>query len=101
MIAGLTALFGSMDAALIAYQLLQCVFHAFSVYLVFVLSRYMFNTRIAFLSCMIYALFWPAYGAVRLILPDTTMQTLMLLLVCAVIGALELKQAGWYACALR
>ncbi|ETT59807.1 hypothetical protein C172_23273 [Paenibacillus sp. FSL H8-457] len=99
MIAGLSAIFGSMEAALIGYQLLQCLFHAFSVYLVFVLSRYMFNTRIAFLSCMIYALFWPAYGAVRLILPDTTMQTLMLLLVCAVIGALELKQAGWYAAA--
>ena len=44
MIAGLAALFGSIDAALVAYQLLQCVFHAFSVYLVFVLSRYMFNT---------------------------------------------------------
>lgn len=99
MMAGLTGLLGSMDAALIIYQLLQCIFHAFSVYLVFVLSRYMFNPRIAFLCCFIYALFWPAYGAVRLILPDTTMQMLMLLLVCAVIGALELKQAGWYAAA--
>ncbi|EHB63489.1 MULTISPECIES: ArnT family glycosyltransferase [Paenibacillus] len=99
MMAGLIGLLGSMDAALIIYQLLQCIFHAFSVYLVFVLSRYMFNPRIAFLCCFIYALFWPAYGAVRLILPDTTMQMLMLLLVCAVIGALELKQAGWYAAA--
>lgn len=99
MIAGLTSLFDSKEAALVAYQLLQCLFHAFSVYLVFVLSRYMFNTRIAFLACIIYALFWPTYGAVRLILPDITMQTLMLLLVCAVIGALELKQAGWYAAA--
>lgn len=99
MMSGLIGLLGSMDAALIIYQLLQCIFHAFSVYLVFVLSRYMFNPRIAFLCCFIYALFWPAYGAVRLILPDTTMQMLMLLLVCAVIGALELKQAGWYAAA--
>jgi len=99
MMAGLIGLLGSMDAALIIYQLIQCIFHAFSVYLVFVLSRYMFNPRIAFLCCFIYALFWPAYGAVRLILPDTTMQMLMLLLVCAVIGALELKQAGWYAAA--
>jgi len=99
MMSGLIGLLGSMDAALIIYQLLQCIFHAFSVYLVFVLSRYMFNPRVAFLCCFIYALFWPAYGAVRLILPDTTMQMLMLLLVCAVIGALELKQAGWYAAA--
>ncbi|MUG65354.1 hypothetical protein CHH75_20325 [Paenibacillus sp. 7541] len=98
-IAGLTALIGSTSKALVAYQLLQCLLHALSVYLVFVLSRYMFNPRIAFLACLIYALYWPAYGAVRLILPDITMQALMLLLVCAVIGALELKQAGWYVVA--
>lgn len=98
-IAGLTALFGSTSKALIAYQLLQCLLHALSVYLVFVLSRYMFNLRVAFLACLIYALYWPAYGAVRLILPDISMQTLMLLLVCAIIGALELRQAGWYVVA--
>ncbi|GAB6928500.1 hypothetical protein JCM10914A_24830 [Paenibacillus sp. JCM 10914] len=99
MIVGLTGIFGNVERALLGYQLLQCIFHAFSVYLVFVLSRYMFNTRVAFLASIIYALFWPAYGAVGLILPDVTMQMLMLLLACAVIGALELKQAGWYAAA--
>lgn len=99
MIAGLTKLFGDDGHALTAYRLIQCLFHAFSVYLVFVLSRYMFNTSTALLACIIYALYWPAYGVVRLILPDTTMQMLMLMLVCAVIGALEFKQAGWYTAA--
>ena len=99
MIAGLTKLFGDDGGALTAYRLIQCFLHAFSVYLVFVLARYMFNTSTAFLACTIYALYWPAYGVVRLILPDTTMQMLMLLLVCAVIGALELRQAGWYTAA--
>lgn len=98
MLAGLTKLFGS-QGALTAYRLLQCVLHAFSVYLVFVLARYMFNVSTAFIACTIYALYWPAYGVVRLILPDATMQTLMLLLVCALIGALELRQAGWYTAA--
>lgn len=99
MIAGLTKLFGDDGHALTAYRLIQCLFHAFSVYLVFVLSRYMFNTSTALLACIIYAFYWPAYGVVRLILPDTTMQTLMLMLVCSVIGALEFKQAGWYTAA--
>ncbi|WP_054957733.1 ArnT family glycosyltransferase [Paenibacillus dakarensis] len=99
MIAGLTSLFGDEGHALTAYRLIQCVFHAFSVYLVFVLCRYMFNTPTALIGSVIYALYWPAYGVVRLILPDTTMQMLMLMLVCAVIGALEFKQAGWYIAA--
>lgn len=99
MIAGLTKLFGDERYAFTAYRLIQSLFHAFSVYLVFVLSRYMFNTSTALLASLIYALYWPAYGVVRLILPDTTMQMLMLMLVCAVIGALEFKQAGWYIAA--
>lgn len=99
MIAGLTKLLGDEGYAFTAYRFIQALFHALSVYLVFVLSRYMFNTPTALLASLIYALYWPAYGVVRLILPDTTMQMLMLLLVCAVIGALEYRQAGWYIAA--
>ncbi|WP_233281105.1 ArnT family glycosyltransferase [Paenibacillus algicola] len=99
MIFALIQLFGEEDTAFTAYRIIQCILHAVSVYLVFVLARYMFNTTTALLAAIIYALYWPAYGLARLILPDMTMQTLMLLLVCSVIAALELRQLAWYAAA--
>ncbi|MBD3921637.1 glycosyltransferase family 39 protein [Paenibacillus sp. PR3] len=95
-LSGFMWLFGH-DGGMIAFRLFQCLQQAASIYLVFFIVRYMFNQRAAIIACVISALYWPDYFSSGEILTETTFKTIVLLLICATIAAIERRRWGMYA----
>ncbi|WP_055106159.1 ArnT family glycosyltransferase [Paenibacillus ihumii] len=95
-LAGFMAMFGQEDGGVIAYRLYQCVLQVLSIYLIFWLGKRIFNTRVALIACTISALYLPDYFSSGVILSETTFRTLLLLLLCVTIVALERNTARYY-----
>ncbi|WP_019635497.1 ArnT family glycosyltransferase [Paenibacillus fonticola] len=95
-LAGFMALFGQDDGGVIAYRLYQCVLQVLSIYLVFWLGKRIFNTRVGLIACTISALYLPDFFSSGVILSETTFRTLLLLLLCVTIIALEQNKARYY-----
>jgi len=95
-LSGFIWLFGQ-DGGMIAFRLFQCLQQAASIYLVFFIVRYMFNQRAAIIACIISALYWPDYFSSGEILTETTFKTIVLLLICTTIAAVERRRWGMYA----
>jgi 4-amino-4-deoxy-L-arabinose transferase-like glycosyltransferase len=95
-LSGFMAIFGQDGAAVIAFRLFQCLLQAGSLYLVFIIARYAFNTRIAFIACILSALYLPDYFSSGVILSETIFRTLILVLVCVTISAVQARKYQWY-----
>ena len=96
-LAGFMAIFGQDGGGVIAFRLFQCLLQAGSLYLIFIIARYAFNSRIAFIACVLSALYPPDYFSSGVILSETLFRTVLLLLVCVFITAVQSKRWGWYA----
>ncbi|GGG13785.1 hypothetical protein GCM10010913_39460 [Paenibacillus aceti] len=96
-LAGFLAVFGQDGGGVVAFRLFQCLLQAGSLYLIFIIARYIFNSRIAFITCIISALYLPDYFSSGVILSETIFRTVILLLVCVMITAVQSKHWGGYA----
>lgn len=96
MLAGFMKVFGQGDAAIIAFRLFQCLQQAASLYFIFIIARYMFNSRAAIIACVISALYWPDYFSSGVILTESTFRLVILALIAVSIAAVQRKRAGWY-----
>lgn len=96
-LSGFMALFGQDGGGVIAFRLFQCLLQAGAIYFVFIIARYMFNSRIAFAASILSALYLPDYFSSGVILSESIFRVVILLLVCVTITAVERKQWGLYA----
>lgn len=96
-LAGFLAIFGQDGGGVIAFRLFQCLLQAGSLYLIFIIVRHVFNSRIAIIACVLSALYPPDYFSSGVILSETLFRTVLLLLVCVLITAVQSKRSGWYA----
>ena len=95
-LAGFMAIFGQDGGGVIAFRIFQCMLQAGSLYLVYIIARYAFNSRIAMIACFLSALYIPDYFSSGVILSETIFRTLILLLVCMMISAVQTKRWTWY-----
>lgn len=95
-LAGLMLIFGQGEAAVIAFRLLQVLLQAFSVYLIFVIANYMFNSRAALIASIATALYLPNYFSSGVILSETLFTTIFILLICFSLIALKSNQTKHY-----
>ncbi|RUT33376.1 glycosyltransferase family 39 protein [Paenibacillus zeisoli] len=96
LLAGVMAIFGQDDVGINAFRILQCVMQAFSVYLIFIIGRRVFNTRIALITAAICVLYPPDYFSSGSILSETTFRTIQLLLICLAFVAMDKRKTVWY-----
>jgi 4-amino-4-deoxy-L-arabinose transferase-like glycosyltransferase len=95
-LSGFMAVFGQDQGGVIAFRIFQCLQQALCIYLIFWIGRRIFNTRVALIACAISALYLPDYFSSGVILSETTFRTLILLLVCVTILAIERNKTVWY-----
>lgn len=96
MLAGFMAVFGQDQGGVIAFRIFQCLLQAFSVYLIFWIGKRIFNTRVGLIAAVISALYLPDYFSSGVILSETTFRTILLLMVCVTILALERNRTSLY-----
>lgn len=96
LLAGFMNIFGQGEVAIIAFRLFQVLEQALCIYLIYWLGKRFFNARVGIIASIISALYLPDYFTAGVILSEMTFRTLLLLLICATVIALERKQAKWY-----
>ncbi|MDU0332602.1 glycosyltransferase family 39 protein [Paenibacillus sp. 3LSP] len=89
MLSGFMAVFGQEQGGVVAFRLFQCLLQAFCIYLIFWIGYRTFNTRAALIACTVSAFYPPDYFSSGVILSETTFRTLLLLLVCCTILAMD------------
>ncbi|MBP2001889.1 4-amino-4-deoxy-L-arabinose transferase-like glycosyltransferase [Paenibacillus shirakamiensis] len=97
LLAGVMAIFGQDLTGINAFRILQCLLQVFSIYLIFIIGRRVFSTRIALITCVICVLYPPDYFSSGSILTETTYRTIQLLLLCVTFVALDKRKTSWYA----
>jgi hypothetical protein len=95
-LSGLMLVFGQNDAAVMAYRVLQAILQSGSIFLLFVLARYMFTTRIALIACAISCFYLPDYFTAGVILSEAWFKTIFMLLLTFTIIAIEKRQLRFY-----
>ncbi|WMT40754.1 glycosyltransferase family 39 protein [Paenibacillus sp. D2_2] len=95
-LSGLMAVFGQDQGGVIAFRIFQCLQQVLSVYLIFWIGRRTFNVRTGLIAAAISALYLPDYFSSGVILTETTFRTILLLLVCVTILAMEQNLSRWY-----
>jgi 4-amino-4-deoxy-L-arabinose transferase-like glycosyltransferase len=95
-LAGLMLIFGQNDAAVIAYRVLQAMLQSGAIFLLFVLARYVFNSRIALIASAISCLYLPDYFTTGVILSEAWFKTIFMLLLIFTIIAIEKRQLRSY-----
>lgn len=95
-LSGFMAIFGQDQGGVIAFRIFQCMLQALSIYLIYWIGRRIFNVRVGLIACVISALYLPDYFSSGVILSETIFRTLLLLLVCVTILAMERNQIRIY-----
>jgi 4-amino-4-deoxy-L-arabinose transferase-like glycosyltransferase len=95
-LAGMMLIFGQNDMAVMAYRVLQALLQTGTIYLLFILARYVFNTRVALIACVISALYLPDYFTSGVILSEAWFKTIFMLLLCFTIAAIEKRLIKYY-----
>lgn len=88
-------LFGKFDA-IIAFRVFQVIIQCGSLYIIFLIGRKIFNSKVAIIACLINSLYLAEYYAPSLILMETIFKFLLLLLVYLSIYAVERKSTKLY-----
>lgn len=95
MLSGFTALF-ERDTAVMGFRLMQCLMQTLSVYLLFVIARAVFNSKVAITAAIISAFYIPDLFASGAILTESTFKLIFLLLLCSTIHAFRKKTVSAY-----
>ncbi|MDU5110196.1 MAG: glycosyltransferase family 39 protein [Clostridium sp.] len=91
-------LFGKFDAV-IAFRVFQVIIQCASLYMVFLIGRKLFNSKVAIIACLINSLYIVEYYVPSLILMETIFKFLLLLLLYLSIYAIERKSMRLYVLA--
>jgi 4-amino-4-deoxy-L-arabinose transferase-like glycosyltransferase len=95
-LSGIMLIFGQNDIAVMAYRVLQALLQTGSIYLLFILARYVFNTRVALIACVISAFYLPDYFTSGVILSEAWFKTIFMLLLCFTSVAIEKRLMKYY-----
>jgi hypothetical protein len=95
-LSGLMLLFGQQDGGVIAYRIVNVMIQTGSIYLLFCIGRYVFNTRVALIACVLSALYIPDYFSSGVVLSESWFKPILMLLICFTIVALDKKQLRYY-----
>ncbi|QGQ97983.1 dolichyl-phosphate-mannose--protein mannosyltransferase [Paenibacillus psychroresistens] len=95
-LSGLMLIFGQNDTAVMAYRVLQATLQSGSIFLLFVLARYVLNSRIAMIVCAISCFYLPDYFTAGVILSEAWFKTIFMLLLTFTIVAIEKRQLRYY-----
>ena len=79
-----------------AFRIFQAVLQVFSMYLIFLIGRRIFNNRVAVIACFINLFYISEYYAVTMILTEVIFKFLFLLLVYLCYLAIEEKKLSYY-----
>lgn len=84
------------EGGITAFRLFQCLEQVACVYLLFLIARRVFNRRIALVACVLAALYPPDYFSSGVILTESTFRLLCMLLVLAMMVAVERRKLSGY-----
>ncbi|WP_291651169.1 glycosyltransferase family 39 protein [Clostridium sp.] len=88
-------LFGKFNA-IVAFRIFQIFIQCASLYIIFLIGRKLFNSRIGIIACLINSLYIVEFYVTSLILMEVIFKFLLLLLVYLSIYAIERKSAKLY-----
>lgn len=94
-LSGFVILFGKFNA-LIAFRVFQVMLQCGSLYLLFLIGRKVFNSRVAIIACLISSLYIVEIYVPNLILMESIFKFLLLLLIYLSICAVETKKLKLY-----
>lgn len=97
-LAGFTWIFGKMNG-IIAFRVFQVLLQCGSLYLLFLIARKIFNSKIAIIACIIDALYFVETYVTSLVLMECLFKFLFLLLIYLSIYALNEKKTKFYIAA--
>ena len=93
-LAGFTWIFGKMNG-IIAFRVFQVLLQCGSLYLLFLIARKIFNSKIAIIACIIDALYFVETYVTSLVLMECLFKFLFLLLIYLSIYALNEKKTNF------
>jgi hypothetical protein len=96
LLAGIMQIFGTGDSGITAFRVFQALLQACCLYLIFLIGREVFNSKVALLACLIDALYIPEISNVGVILTEIEFKTLLLLMVYVSLYALKTRQTKYY-----
>lgn len=95
-LAGFMKLFGREQEGIEAFRIFQAILQGISIYILFLIGRRCFNSRVAIIACIINALYIPELFSVGLIMTEIEFKVLLLLLIYNTICAIIYKKKGYY-----
>lgn len=96
LLAGFIRLFGRWDIGVIAFRVFQALLQGFSVYMVFLIGRELFNSITGLIACVLDAVYMPEFFSAGLILTEVEFKVLLLLLVYLSIYAVKTGYIKYY-----
>lgn len=96
LLAGIMQIFGQGEEAIVAFRLFQVLQQVLCIYLIYWLGKAFFNPRVGVIAAIISALYLPDYYSAGVILSEMTFRTLLLLILCTTVIALQRNHARWY-----
>jgi hypothetical protein len=81
---------------ILAYKIFQLILQVLSIYLVFLIARKVFNSKVAIVSCLINSIYAAELFSVNLVLMESIFKFLLLLLVYISINAIETHKIKLY-----
>lgn len=94
-IAFFVKIFGNFEG-IIAFRVFQAILQVLSMYLIFLIGRRIFNSKVALFACVINLLYISEYYATSIILTEVLFKFLFLLLIYISILAVEEKKMLYY-----
>lgn len=94
-LSGFVALLGKFNA-IVAFRIFQIFIQCGSLYIIFLIGRKLFNSRIGIIACLINSLYVVEFYVTSLILMETIFKFLLLLLVYLSMYAIERKNTRLY-----
>lgn len=94
-IAFFVEIFGKFEG-ITAFRVFQAVLQTLSMYLIFLIGRKIFNSKVGLIACVINLLYISEYYATTIVLTEVLFKFLFLLLIYISILAVEEKRMGYY-----
>lgn len=89
-------LFGGMNSGIFAFRIFQALLQGFSIYLIFLIGREVFNSITGLIACLIDAVYIPELFSAGIVLTEVEFKVLLLLLIYISIYALKTGLTKYY-----
>jgi 4-amino-4-deoxy-L-arabinose transferase-like glycosyltransferase len=95
-LAGIMKVFGTGNTGIVAFRIFQVMLQGASIYLLFLLARKIFNSRVAIVTCILSAIYLPEITTPGMILTEVEFKFLFLLLIYLTVFAVITKKVKYY-----